>query len=108
MNSVFHPSVDVRADIAAINQGDATRQGEDWLVNGRRYRIEETGRAYPVDGEGVYQLRRGAYIALAAYNTYGQSERTRRYLDGNNVAQDERALGWRVHLIGVEYGRDAG
>ena len=43
VNSVIDPAVDVAADIAAINRGEAVRQGDRYMVNGRVYGVEEGG-----------------------------------------------------------------
>lgn len=107
-NSVFAPDVNVRADIDAINRGEAVRQGQHWQVNGRRYMIEATGRAFPVDGEGVYRLTRGQYAALAAYNEYGETEAAERYLRDSWIAPDNRELGKRLHQLGKAHGRGTG
>jgi hypothetical protein len=62
-NSVVMPHVDVQADIDGINAGRAVRNGNDYEINGRTYRVEG-GHAYPVSGDGVVEMDRGSYRAL--------------------------------------------
>lgn len=77
-------------DVAAINRGEAIRRGEQYLVNGRRYVMEATGRLYPVDGVGLRPLSRAAYKALGVYNTFGMSARAEGILDAMKVGENER------------------
>ena len=62
------PRVDVMADVEAIRAGRAIRKGNRFVVNHRTYVLEPGGRLFPRDGDGFYQLGRGAYRALALYN----------------------------------------
>jgi hypothetical protein len=77
-NSVIESRIDVAADIAAINAGRAVRATVggvvQYLVNGRSYGVEPTGRAYPISGPGIHQLDRLSFKAIGVYNTFGPSE----------------------------------
>src|SRR5687767_13279006 len=42
-NTVIETWVDVRADIDAINRGDAVRRGETYEINGRQYQVKPDG-----------------------------------------------------------------
>ncbi|MEV0850091.1 putative T7SS-secreted protein [Streptomyces sp. NPDC049954] len=72
-NSVVLPHVDVKADIEAINDGLALRQGNDYTVNGRTYRVEGA-HTYPIAGDGIVQMDRGAFRALQLMIEHGGDE----------------------------------
>lgn len=101
-NSVFDPSVDVQADVDAINRGEARRQGEYWFVNERRYMRKPSGQLTPVDGEGVYYLDRVEYHALGAYNVYGVTEAAERYMNSAGIPEEKRGIARYIHQR--EYG----
>lgn len=90
-NSVIESWVDVRADVAAINAGQATAQGETLIVNGRTYGVEANGTIYPIAGEGIHVLDRGAFKAVGVYNTVGQSPRAEAILDAMGIGPEQRA-----------------
>ena len=95
VNSVIDPAVDLAAESAAINRGEAVRQGDRYTVNGRVYGVEEGGRAYP----GIYQLSRGAFKALGIYNLFGLTDRSEAILDEMGIESAERLAGreaWRA------------
>jgi len=100
MNSVIEPTVDVAADVAAINQGRAARQGDVFTFNERRYRLEPGGRVYPVDGPGVHQLPRGAFRALGVYNRFGHAIRAETILDEMGIIPVEREAARRAWRAG--------
>jgi hypothetical protein len=91
LNSVVESRVDVDADIAAINRGEATRQGDRYAINGRTYGVEPSGVAYPISGPGVHLLDRGAFKALGVYNTFGRTQRAEMILDAMGVGPGPRA-----------------
>ena len=95
-NSVIASWVDVVADIAAINSGQAIRRGDTFVVNGRTYGVEPNDAAYPISGPGVFELGRGAYHALGVYNAFGQSTRAEEILDAMNISAEERAAARRA------------
>ncbi|MBI4493028.1 MAG: hypothetical protein HY690_09565 [Chloroflexi bacterium] len=90
VNGVIEPWVDVASDIAAINRGEAVRQGSIYLINGRQYGLETSGRAYPIAGPGIHRLSRGAFKALGVYNTFGQTARAEAILDAMPISEEER------------------
>lgn len=99
INSVIEPWVDVAADVAAINPGEAVRQGDAFTVNGRTYRLKPNGRLFPVAGSGIHQLGRGAFKALGVYNRYGISPRAEEFLDLQALEPAEREAAraaWRA------------
>ncbi|MDR7277962.1 hypothetical protein [Catenuloplanes atrovinosus] len=55
-----------REDVQGIADGRATWDEKTGLytINGRTYRIEDTGRAFPVEGVGMEKLDRNEYAAL--------------------------------------------
>ena len=65
-NTVVMSSVDVDADLAAINRGEGSWDpaGNGWEVNGRRYGVKPDGVSFPMSGPGVVELDRGEYRAL--------------------------------------------
>jgi hypothetical protein len=97
VNSVIEPTVDVAADIAAINRGE---HGDRYTVNGRMYGVEEGGRAYPVAGPGIYQLGRGAFKALGIYNQFGLTDRSEAILDEMGIVPAERLAGREASRAG--------
>ncbi len=52
--SVVESWVDLAGDVAAINRGEAIRQGETYYINGRTHRVKANGAAFPVSGDGVH------------------------------------------------------
>jgi len=94
-NTVTLPSVDVSADVQAINQGRAARSDNMFEVNGRVYGVKEpTGQLYPVSGAGVFNLSRGAYKALRILNSMGYNETTVTQVSLGGIQDGE----WRVGL----------
>jgi hypothetical protein len=70
---MLDPSVDVGADMDALNGGSFTRNGEDFIVNGRTYgQHPETGRMFPKSGSGTHQLDRAEHGFLKLLNEKGQ------------------------------------
>jgi hypothetical protein len=57
---------EVNQDIADIAAGQAKYDKKTMLyeINGRTYRVEPTGRLYPVNGPGIVELDRNEYAAL--------------------------------------------
>ncbi len=73
VNSVMEPDINVNADVAAINEGNAERTGESFLLsNGRTYGVHN-GTLFPISGPGIHQLNRGAYQALGVLNKFGDT-----------------------------------
>lgn len=79
-NTVAEPGVDMAADAAAINAGNATRSGADYVVNGRTYGVHD-GTLYPVSGPGLHQLNRAAFKALGVFNKFGNTQQAARILN---------------------------
>lgn len=79
------------ADVAAINRGEAVKDGDIYSIHGRRYRLELSGRLSPINGEGMHVLSRDAFGALALYNRFGLTEQAEMYLDNREVSEDDRA-----------------
>lgn len=70
-NTLILPGIDVQADVRAINEGQAERRGMFFVINGRVYGQEPTGRLFPDHGDGFIFLGRPAMQALkilARYN----------------------------------------
>jgi hypothetical protein len=91
LNSVIEPTVDVTADIGAINRGEALRHGDIYAVNGRTYRLEPAGRLYPIAGPGIHPLNRDAFKALGVYNRFGLTSRAEDILDQMGKSPADRA-----------------
>ncbi len=94
-NSVVEPRVDVNADIAAIRAGRAdigrTPGGEvSYRVNGRTYGAHSNGTLYPIEGDGIHVLGRGAFKALGVYNQHGNTTRAAQILDNMGIGATER------------------
>jgi hypothetical protein len=98
MNSVVESWVDMDADVAAINRGQAVRAGDDYTVNGRTYRLKPDGTTFPVTGVGVHQLDRGAFRALGVYNVHGLTNVAERILDAMAMEPAAREAARRAYL----------
>lgn len=99
VNSVVESWVDMRADIAAINRGEGIRHGNDYVVNGRRYRNKSganDARTYPVDGIGVHSLTRGEFNAFKLYNELGDSPRLDRIFAKMRTSTEDRARAYWI------------
>jgi len=90
------PWVDVDADVTAIREGRAIRDGNSFTVNGRTYGIEPNGRLFPRTGDGFHQLNRGAYRALSLYNDPDRSAVAEHMLDLESVPEVDRAIARHV------------
>jgi hypothetical protein len=99
-NTVADATVDMQADIEAINRGEATRAGDLWTIRGRTYCVDARGHAWPVSGPGLYILDRRAFLALAVYNEHGLTDAAERLLDLEGVPDIARAAGRRVWQVG--------
>src|SRR5215216_5964472 len=95
-NTVADVTVDMRADIDAINRGEAARVGDLWTIQGRAYRVGADGHSWPVSGPGFHTLDRRAFLALAVYNEHGLTDTAERLLDLEGVPGMARARGRRV------------
>ena len=98
MNTMIEPGIDVAGDVAAINAGKATREGNTFIVNGRTYGMHD-GILYPISGPGFHQLERGAFKALGVYNVFGDTPKAAEILDkmGMSEAHRQTALNaWRA------------
>ncbi len=105
INSVIESRVDVKADIAAIRAGHArvgrTPGGEvSYTINGRTYGAHANGTLYPMQGDGIHVLDRGAFKALGVYNQVGNTPRAAQILDYMRIGTAERAKAldiWKTH-----------
>ena len=102
------PWVDFGQDLKDIRAGGATRDGNRFDVNGRVYALEGGGRLYPLSGEGLVEIGRGAYRALGMYNDWGLTEMAEVRLARARIREDERAVArqiWRaLHIWRQEHG----
>jgi hypothetical protein len=57
---------EIDADIKGIAEGKAklVDNGNAYEINGRKYGVEESGRTFPIGGDGLVQLDRFEYAAL--------------------------------------------
>lgn len=90
VNTVAMPWVDFNHDLADIRASRCVRDGNRFVVSGREYVMEGDGRLFPTTGEGLHQLGRGAYRALAWYNSYGLTAAVEDQLVQDLVTEDER------------------
>lgn len=95
-NTVIMPWVDVGADVQAIRDGLAVRDGNAFTINGRTYVLEPNRRLFPRDGDGFHRLTRGAYRALALYNDPELRIDPERMLDLEGVPQEDREIARRL------------
>jgi hypothetical protein len=100
VNTVIMPWVDVMADVEDIRAGRAIRTGNRFVVNHRTYILEPGRRLFPRDGDGFYQLGRGAYRALALYNDSVPGVDVEVMLDLEQIPIQERELARRLRREG--------
>jgi hypothetical protein len=92
LNTVVGKGVDVAGDVAAINAGQATRSGANFIVNGRTYGVHN-GTLFPISGPGLTQLNRSAFKSFGVFNKFGNTPQAARILNSM------RASGGRmIHL----------
>lgn len=96
LNSVILPGVDVGADVASINNGEVELVNGTYTVNGRTYGVHE-GTLYPISGDGIYQLDRGAFKALGVYRSFGITERAGLILDRMGMSEMARQIALDVY-----------
>lgn len=99
VNTVISSWVDVEADVNAVNHGAARREGDRYIINGRRYGMEPGGRLFPIDGSGFTQLTRPQFRALGVYNEFGLTPRAEMYLDRRQTSTADREVAsqlWRL------------
>jgi hypothetical protein len=93
-------TVDVSADMNALNAGNFTRAGDNYVVNGRTYGMHaDTGRTYPISGPGVHQFSRSEHQFLRMLNARGLDAATAfgRNLPGLSAQQMQRVIAlWRT------------
>jgi hypothetical protein len=99
-NTLIDKTVDVDADVAAINAGRASRDAAtgNWVVNGRTYGMHENGTVFPVRGPGFHDASRGAFKALGAYNEFGgATAAAKRWIAQRKLSTEAAAEGLRLH-----------
>jgi len=64
--------VDMKADVEAINNGQGTRNGNLYTVNGRTYERFDN-HLVPHSGPGFHPLDRGEFKALGIFNSQGNT-----------------------------------
>lgn len=99
VNTVIEPRVNVAVDVAAINNGVATRIGGNFLINGRTYGVHN-GTLYPISGTGFYTLDRGAFKALGVYNQFGNTPRAAEILDKMGISDNTRQQALNAWQVG--------
>jgi RHS repeat-associated protein len=91
VNTVIEPWVDVTDDIAKINAGKATRNGDLFTINNRTYGLHD-GTLHPVSGKGFITLDRGGYNALGIYNKFGNTQQATTIINNMNISTTQRNL----------------
>ncbi len=94
-NTVIEPWVDVAGDVNAINAGNAIKDGQNFIINGRTYGYHDN-TLYPISGEGFHLLDRGAFKALGVYNNFGNTQKATQILDNMGMSEEARAAALRV------------
>lgn len=109
-NSIVLPSVDMEADIDAINRGEGyfdPSTGQSW-INGRRYGMHSDGKTFPMDGDGVIPVNRATFRALTIIRTYnGVTDMAeRRMRREKDITTDDRAEAIRLWRLREEAKRN--
>ncbi|MDP9927990.1 hypothetical protein J2X90_005151 [Variovorax paradoxus] len=96
-NTVADPSVDMKADVEAINNGQGTRNGNLYTVNGRTYERFDN-HLVPHSGPGFHPLDRGEFKALGIFNSQGNTPQAmQNAIRTTNDVTAQRALEiWRL------------
>jgi hypothetical protein len=96
-NTVADPSVDMKSDVEAINNGQGTRSGNLYTVNGRTYERFDN-HLVPHSGPGFHSLDRGEFKALGIFNSQGNTPQAlQNAIRTTNDATPQRALEiWRL------------
>jgi hypothetical protein len=99
-NSIVLPSVDMQADMDAINRGEGyfdPATGQSW-INGRRYGMHSDGKAFPMDGDGVILVNRGTFRALTIIRGYNGVTDVAELRMGreHDITADDRAEAIRI------------
>lgn len=76
-NTVSEPHIDMNADVAAINRGEGTREGNLFTINGRTYELSNGDHLVPHSGSGFHNLSRGEFDALGIFNKFGDTPQAR-------------------------------
>jgi hypothetical protein len=103
-NTVIAPRVDVGADVMAIRKGAASEGINSdgirtFTIHDRTYGMHDSGTLFPMSGDGLFVLDRGAFHALGVYNKFGTTPRATEILDRMEISdiQREAALSaWRA------------
>jgi hypothetical protein len=96
VNTVIDRSVvDVSADVAAIQSGQAHKIGDTFIINGRTYGVHD-GTLFPISGPGLYTLDRGAYKTLGVLNKFGDTAQADQILKNMGVSPETKAIALRV------------
>lgn len=98
--------MNIAADVADIRAGKATKGrtpgGElSFTINGRTYGMHANGTLYPISGAGIYELDRGAFMALALYNKFpNDRKKAERYMDNIGLTAAQKAAALAAHEAG--------
>ncbi|MFY2559327.1 hypothetical protein ACN469_16970 [Corallococcus terminator] len=86
-----------------INEGKAKKGNESgvmtWTLNRRTYG-DHDGTLYPIRGDGVHELNRGAFRALGLYNDFKDTPRAREYMDKMKLPEVDRKAGLKAYKAG--------
>lgn len=105
-NSIVLASVDVLADIDALNRGEGLfdpATGQSW-INGRRYGMHSDGKTFPMDGDGVIPVNRGTFRALTILRAYNGATDMAELRMGRekDITTHDRAEALRIWLLREE------
>ena len=79
--------VDVNEDVQLIKEGKAVKDGNDYVINGRRYG-QHNGTLYPISGNGLHSLNRIEYKTLGVLNKFGDTPQANQILRSMGVDQE--------------------
>ncbi|GEN08211.1 hypothetical protein SAMN05443572_106364 [Myxococcus fulvus] len=102
-NSVVESRVNINRDVQDINEGKAKKGNESgvqtWTINRRTYGSHD-GTLYPMRGDGIHELNRGAFKALGIYNEMKDTPRAKEVLDKMKVPEADRKAALKAFKAG--------
>ena len=96
-NTVIEPNINVQKDIEDLLAGNGKREGQNFIVNDRKYQLEDSGALVPVSGPGLHAMSRMEYKALGVLNDHGNTSQASSILDSlTDLTPEERQRAYDI------------